>query len=500
MSSPAENLPTSSKGEGGEGSPPARASSVVVRKWLKFALRWGIAVLGIWWVLANLSLHDRVLIASPADGWPVSVRLVEPAPEEAEQFKVRMPDGSARTLRRDELLVRADSVRVTVDENGVRGHYDQVARKVEPTDPRERWPIVATAPRNLWQRFWNVHTGPVRVIDPTDVVAPRDLGGVPYPVVEQGLAPMLRNADRAYLIMSLGVFPVVYFITAWRWHVLLKALSIFITFARALQLNMVGAFYNTFMPGSTGGDLLKAYYIAKHTRLRTRAVMSVIVDRILGLLSLIIMGGSVAAWQWTRLPADDPAKTWCGRVALGALLICAGTVVSLFVFYHPTLRRITGLGWFMRRLPMQAQVNKAVETMEIYRRRPWLVLWAIVVTFPVHATVVVSATFAGMAFGLPLPPAYYWVVVPVVVLAGAIPISPQGAGVMEFFAILLTRRQGATVSQAFALTMSIRLVQILWNLVGGIFVVRGDYHAPTERETEELTRDAAEPSTVELSR
>ena len=92
----------------------------------------------------------------------------------------------------------------------------------------------------------------------------------------------------------------------------------------------------------------------------------------------------------------------------------------------------------------------------------------------------------GMAFNLPLSAGYYWVVVPVVVLAGAIPISPQGAGVMEFFAILLTRKQGATVSQAFALTMSIRLVQILWNLMGGIFVMRGGYQAPTEKEQHEV--------------
>jgi hypothetical protein len=501
MSPPAENSPPSSKSDSGNG-PRRRAGPGTggLGRWIKFALRWGIAVLGIWWVLANLSLHDRVLIADPADGWPVSVRLVEPAGEEAEQFKVRMPDGSTRTLARDELLVRADPVRITVPENDRGVRYDQIARQVVPTDPRERWPIIASEPHNLWQRFWNVHTGAVRRIDPARVVAPRDLGGVPYPVIEQGLLPMLRNADPAYLVMALGIFPIVYFITAWRWHVLLKALSIFITFVRALQLNMVGAFYNTFMPGSTGGDLLKAWYIAKHTTLRTRAVMSVIVDRILGLLSLIIMGGAMAAAQWARLPDDDPAKTWCGRVALGALLIIAGTCAALLVFYHPTLRRVTGLGWFIRRLPMQTQVNKAVETMEIYRRRPWLVLWSIVITFPVHATVVVSATFAGMAFGLPLQPAYYWVVVPVVVLAGAIPISPQGAGVMEFFAILLTRRQGATVSQAFALTMSIRLVQILWNLVGAIFVFRGDFHPPTEREAEELACDAPEPAAVELTK
>jgi uncharacterized membrane protein YbhN (UPF0104 family) len=74
----------------------------------------------------------------------------------------------------------------------------------------------------------------------------------------------------------------------------------------------------------------------------------------------------------------------------------------------------------------------------------------------------------------------------VIVLAGAIPISPQGAGVMEAFAILLTRNQGVTVSQAFALTMSIRLVQILWNLVGGVFVLRGGFHAPTAGEQSDL--------------
>jgi hypothetical protein len=93
---------------------------------------------------------------------------------------------------------------------------------------------------------------------------------------------------------------------------------------------------------------------------------------------------------------------------------------------------------------------------------------------------------AGMALDLPLTGRYYWVVVPVVVLVGAIPISPQGAGVMEFFAILLTRSQNCSVSRAFALTMSIRLVQMLWNLAGGIFVLRGGYHAPTEQEQREI--------------
>lgn len=61
---------------------------------------------------------------------------------------------------------------------------------------------------------------------------------------------------------------------------------------------------------------------------------------------------------------------------------------------------------------------------------------------------------------------------------------------MEYFAVLLTRGQGATVSQAFALAMSVRLVQIFWNTVAGLFVLRGGFHAPTETEAHELDDDA----------
>jgi uncharacterized membrane protein YbhN (UPF0104 family) len=138
--------------------------------------------------------------------------------------------------------------------------------------------------------------------------------------------------------------------------------------------------------------------------------------------------------------------------------------------------------------------------MHQYAKRPGLAIWSLIVSFPVHGAVVSSAMFAGMAFGLPLHWAYYWVAVPVIVLAGALPLSPQGAGIMEGFAVLLTRSQGVTVSQAFALTMSIRMVQILWNLTGGLFVLKGGFHAPSDTEKGEMANLPPEPGTGEDSR
>jgi uncharacterized membrane protein YbhN (UPF0104 family) len=217
--------------------------------------------------------------------------------------------------------------------------------------------------------------------------------------------------------------------------------------------------------------------------------MTVLIDRVIGLLGLIMLGGAMAAYlAVSPHQVGDPVARRCAQVAVGALVILSLTVLGLAVIYTPVLRRITGFDFLLRKLParVRERAEKALHTMELYRQRPGYVIAALLITFPVHITVIFSAMCAGMAFNLPLTPGYYWVVVPVVVLAGAIPISPQGAGVMEFFAILLTRKQGCTVSQAFALTMSIRLVQIMWNLVGGLFVLRGGYHAPTEKEQEEV--------------
>jgi uncharacterized membrane protein YbhN (UPF0104 family) len=157
------------------------------------------------------------------------------------------------------------------------------------------------------------------------------------------------------------------------------------------------------------------------------------------------------------------------------------------------------LDFILKKLPMQKHVQAAVHAMHMYGKRPLLGLWSLIISLPVHGAVITSAMLSGMAFGLPLKWTYYWVAVPVIVLAGAIPISPQGAGVMEAFAVLLTRRQGVTVSQAFALTMSIRIVQMLWNLTGGIFVLRGGYHAPTETEKKELEKDEDEDDKIEAA-
>src|SRR5215470_3164320 len=130
---------------------------------------------------------------------------------------------------------------------------------------------------------------------------------------------MVQKANPIYLAASVLIFPLTFLITGIRWHCLMQMLGIRIGLTRAFVLNMVGAFYNTFMPGSTGGDVLKAYYASKFTAMRTHAVMSVIVDRVIGLIALILLGGVMAAWQYQIRECREVAVI-CGLIVLGTIL------------------------------------------------------------------------------------------------------------------------------------------------------------------------------------
>ena len=435
-------------------------------------LRWLVAIVGVWLVVKNMSLHDQALvILDNKTRMPVTVTIA-PNGQGPNSFTVIDPGNPSQTIQ-----VPIENVLNAPD-----------AKKVQQSQPggsKTVWLLgedlggnltPGTAPRRLLV-IDDPAKPPARWINGSD--APDYRVKVPYPQVQVGLKSLVQHAKPSLLWAALLVFPITFIVTSYRWHELLKVLDIHIGQGRVFVLNMVGCFYNSFLPGSTGGDAFKAYYASKQTPHRTRAVMSVLVDRAVGLLALIIVGGATAAFQW-----DIPQ---CRNVALGAAAICVCAVTGLAVFYNKTLHRLSGLDYVLNRLPMQKQVRGAVDAMLQYGKRPGLAVWTLIVSFPVHATVVTSAMLAGMAFGILRDHlAYYWVAVPVIVLAGAIPLSPQGAGIMEGFAVLLTKAQGVTVTQAFALTMSIRMVQIIWNLAGGLFVLRGGFHAPTEGEKTEI--------------
>src|SRR5947208_95100 len=100
------------------------------KKWIASALRWGIAVFGIWYVLNNMSWSNGVLVPG-SGGWPTARKLAPSSSDEyAGHFRIVNDDGSVVTIPREELLAKVDRARVTVLRNDQKVEYDLLAQHV----------------------------------------------------------------------------------------------------------------------------------------------------------------------------------------------------------------------------------------------------------------------------------------------------------------------------------------------------------------------------------
>ena len=89
------------------------------------------------------------------------------------------------------------------------------------------------------------------------------------PGLREALARPIRFLSFAVAGLFIGLSALVTFV---RWYLLVRAQELPFTLVGALRLGAVGYFFNTFLPGSVGGDLVKALGLARAQSRRTVAV------------------------------------------------------------------------------------------------------------------------------------------------------------------------------------------------------------------------------------
>ena len=142
--------------------------------------------------------------------------------------------------------------------------------------------------------------------------------------IDMGLAARaLATIDLSDLALVLGLVAIDRAVMILRWILLLRASGNAISTADAIRLFLVSSFVGSFLPAGVGGDAARAYGLARETTTGSEALASVAVDRLLGVLSLVLMA-VVGVLAWTPEGRSD----W--RIALA---IAAVAVACMAVFW-----------------------------------------------------------------------------------------------------------------------------------------------------------------------
>jgi uncharacterized membrane protein YbhN (UPF0104 family) len=135
-------------------------------------------------------------------------------------------------------------------------------------------------------------------------------------------------------VLALVIGSVSILITFVRWFILVRALDLPFTLWNALRLGMIGYYLSTFLPGSVGGDIIKATYIAREQSRRTAAVASVLIDRAIGLLGLIWLVALIGGTFWATGYLEDIVISAAAARTLQVIVsIALGCLVGSLLFW-----------------------------------------------------------------------------------------------------------------------------------------------------------------------
>jgi glycosyltransferase 2 family protein len=225
-------------------------------------------------------------------------------------------------------------------------------------------------------------------------------------------------------------------ITFLRWHLLVRAIDMPFTKYNAIRLGLVGYFFNTFLPGSIGGDIVKSVAMAREQDRRTLAVATVLVDRIIGLWALVWFVAIIGAAFWiVGDPLLSNPSLWA--IVLFSMIFVGVSVAIWYLLGFLSDERAARIA---NRLEKVVKIGGSLAELWracwMYRKRSRAVLIAMMMSMVGHIGWVLVFHYTVHAF-VPNDPSEiaslpeHMIVVPVGMTVSAIGLVPGGIGVGE---------------------------------------------------------------------
>ena len=293
---------------------------------------------------------------------------------------------------------------------------------------------------------------------------------------------------------------------AWRWKLILAAHDMQLSFLKALELYFIGQFFNAFMLGAVGGDLIKVFVVAKtFPEKKTEAVTTVFIDRFVGLLALVMLMTIIVALRYpffARYP-----QTRALSYFVGAILFA--TVAGLIVVFRKNVFEHWAI---FRRLeastPLGQMLSRVYSAFHGCLNQPHVLLGTLTISMANHLAIIVAALLLGLGLDirtvhpdripqlaphssqsdggstahsrLPTvapPPIHivaefsnYLTVFPIINGIAAIPATPGGLGTREYATefLLGVPEFGVPSTRSIPLSLLLYATTLFWSLVGGI--------------------------------
>ncbi|MEY2547558.1 MAG: glycosyltransferase 2 family protein [Verrucomicrobiota bacterium] len=247
------------------------------------------------------------------------------------------------------------------------------------------------------------------------------------PKVREGMAVAIREADYRWIGAAIMAYLCVELAAVVRWQILLKVQGINLGNGRVFALFLIGMFYNQFLPGGTGGDIVKTYLLWKETPdKKSGGLLAVLFDRMIGLIALIVITAVLVflRYRWlTSTPATSP-YVWVLLAVFGSSVLFVGTtfVISGFGLMHKLPHRFPG----------RDKLIEITAAYHLYARHWRATVSAFGASLVCHLGTFATFLCVAYAFRAVISPVDFFAIMPIERTISSLPISFAGVGTREY--------------------------------------------------------------------
>ncbi len=292
----------------------------------------------------------------------------------------------------------------------------------------------------------------------------------------------LRSVHPGSLGLSFILVGGTLFIGVARWRMMLNVHGLNLSFGRATEISLVAHFFNSFLLGTAGGDVMKAYYAARETHhKKSEAVIAVFVDRVVGLWAMlgfaaVMIVPNVSLFQ-------QPGLRRAG--AFVVLMAGAATVFAYLAFRGGVSRRWTSARIWLRKLPKGEWLERSLDNCREFGKQRGFVTRSLALSMVLNFVCVLQFWVLARGLDMKVSLTVLCFVVPTVICIAAVPIVPGGLGVREnlFVQLLASSVVGADATDALSLSLLAFAGSLFWSLIGGVvYLMFKQKHHLTEQE------------------
>jgi hypothetical protein len=271
---------------------------------------------------------------------------------------------------------------------------------------------------------------------------------------------VLLNQFARLNLLFLGPIFVIYLfqnaLSSYKWQTILTADGQVIPFRFLLKSYLIAGFISLFLPSSFGGDLYRVYVLKEYNRDYLQNTSSVLFDRVTGLFALVSI--SIISFVFFYRDAID-------------LRLIILYIIGVLAFLGFTSKN--GIKLLDRYQSKAAKFLVGIQlSFSRYRKNGTVLIICLFISFLFQSNIVLANKLYCLILGIDIKLSYLFVVIPLIYLTEALPISINGLGVREGAFVFFLTKAGCTIEEGLALGMLVLSMRYAFSLTlgGGLFI------------------------------